>query len=84
MTSLIDAIYDSACKIMIPEILNGDGEYLVRERCFDLELEQLYADLSQAEAARVDDLLAERIMMDQLREEASFRAGFRLALELTR
>lgn len=84
MTDLMDTIYRCASKVFTPELLNEDGEYFSRTQCQELEIKQLYADCDKDTAARVDNVLANQLAIGQLREAASFRAGFRMALELTR
>lgn len=80
----METIYSCASKVFTPELLNEDGEYLSRTQCLELEIERLYADCGKDIAARVDDVLTGQIAVSQMREAASFRAGFRMALELTR
>lgn len=48
------------------------------------EVKRLYAAVDKNTAQRVDDLVTEQAAIAELRECACFRAGFRMALELTR
>lgn len=84
MTDLMETFYDCASKILVADILEKDGEYLSRTRCIESELKRLNETLDKSTALRVDDLLCEQAAIDELREYASFQAGFRVALELTR
>lgn len=84
MAGLMDTFYSCASKILVEDILNNDGEYFSRTRCMDNEIKQLWATLDKDTASHVDDLSAEQLAIGELRECACFRAGFRMALELTR
>lgn len=84
MTDLMDTFYSCACKILVDDILNQDGEYSSRIRYIDNELTRLSAVVDKDIASRFDELLVERGIVGELRECACFRAGFRMALELTR
>lgn len=84
MTKQMDAFYTSLGKTLVADILEEDGEYLVRVSRQDDAVKRLTADLGENAAFRMDDLLVEQIAIGELREGAYFRAGFRLALELTR
>lgn len=84
MNNLMDAFYTSVGKTLVADMLEDDGEYLVRISRQDDAVKRLTADLGENAASRVDDLLVEQMAIGELREGAYFRAGFRLALELTR
>lgn len=84
MTKQMDAFYTSVGKTLVADILEEDGKYLVRVSRQDDAVKRLTADLGENAASRMDDLLVEQIAIGELREGAYFRAGFRLALELTR
>lgn len=84
MTERMDTFYTSIGKTLVAAILNGDGEYLVRASRQAAEVKRLSAVLDEGTASRVDELLTEQLAIGELREGAYFRAGFRLALELTR
>lgn len=83
MTKLMETICGRTCDAMVKEILSGDGEYLVRESRQQEEVERLSRALDSELALRVDNLLSEQLAIGELRESAYFRAGFRMALELT-
>ncbi len=84
MTERMDAFYTRVGKTLVEDILHEDGEYLVRTSRQDDEVKRLLGVLNQDTALLVDNLLTEQLAIGELREEAYFRAGFRLALELTR
>lgn len=84
MSNFMDAFYTCVGKTLVADILSQDGEYLVRTSRQDDEVKRLLGVLNQDTASLVDNLLAEQLAIGELREGAYFRAGFRLALELTR
>lgn len=84
MTELMDTFYSCVSKTIVQELLNEDGEYLVRTSRQDAEVKRLFGVLDRETVPLVDNLLTEQLAIGELREGAYFRAGFRLALELTR
>ena len=84
MTNLMDTFYNCASKILVADILENDGEYLARTHSIENELKRLRETVDENTASCVDELLCEQVVIDELRQYACFRAGFRLALELTR
>lgn len=84
MTKQMDTLYTCVGKTLVADILSEDGEYLVRASRQDDEVKRLLGILNQDTAPLVDSLLTEQLAIGELREGAYFRAGFRLALELTR
>lgn len=84
MTALVDTFYSCVSKAIVEELLAEDGEYLVRTSRQDDEVKRLLGGFNQDTASLIDTLLAEQLAIGELREAAYFRAGFRLALELTR
>lgn len=84
MTERMDAFYTRVGKTLVEDILHEDGEYFVRTSRQDDEVKRLLRVLNQDTASLVDNLLTEQLAIGELREGAYFRAGFRLALELTR
>lgn len=84
MTDRMDAFYSCIQKTLVEDILNEDGEYLVRTSRQDAEVKRLFGVLDRDTVPLVDNLLTEQLAIGELREGAYFRAGFRLALELTR
>lgn len=84
MNNLMDAFYTSVGKTLVANILEEDGEYLIRTSRQDAEVKRLFGVLDRDTVPLVDNLLTEQLAIGELREGAYFRAGFRLALELTR
>ena len=84
MTNCMGTFYTCVGKTIVGDILSEDGEYCVRTSHQNDEVKRLIADLDKSIAPLVDNLLVEQLAIGELRERAYFRAGFRLALELTR
>ncbi len=84
MTELMDTFCRCVSKAIVEELLAEDGEYLVRTTRQDDEVKRLLGSFHQDTASLIDNLLTEQLAISELREAAYFRAGFRLALELTR
>ena len=84
MTKLMDTFYSCVSKAIVEELLAEDGEYLVRTSRQDDEVKRLLGSFNHDTASLIDNLLTEQLAIGELREAAYFRAGFRLALELTR
>jgi len=84
MNNLMDAFYTSVGKTLVDDILLEDGEYLIRTSRQEAEVKRLFGALDRDTALLVDNLVTEQLAIGELREGAYFRAGFRLALELTR
>ena len=84
MSNFMDAFYTCVGKTLVADILSQDGEYCIRTSRQDDEVKRLLGVLNQDTAPLVDNLLTEQLAIGELREGAYFRAGFRLALELTR
>ena len=84
MTELMDTFCRCVSKTIVEELLAEDGEYLVRTTRQDDEVKRLLGSFNHDTASLIDNLLVEQLAIGELRESAYFRAGFRLALELTR
>lgn len=84
MTELMDTFYSCVRKAVETEFLDGDGEYSVRTARQGDEVKHLLGSFNHDTASLIDNLLTEQLAIGELREAAYFRAGFRLALELTR
>ena len=84
MTDLMDTLYHSARDILVTDILNEDGEYGTRVYYLENERKRLNATVDKDTARQINNLLDEKALISALREYACFRAGFRMALELTR
>ena len=84
MNNLMDSFYTSVGQTLVEDILCEDGEYLVRTSRQDDEVKHLLGSFNHDTASLIDNVLTEQLAISELRESAYFRAGFRLALELTR
>ena len=83
MTDLIDILYSYARDHEIAALLSQHDGYNESVRATHAQEKRLRTVLEGA-AASLDDLLGEQGLAQSFREEASFRAGFRFALELSR
>lgn len=83
MSDLIAAIYGCARDVLVSDILSEDGEYFSRVRYLESERKRLVSELDESMAMKVNDLLDEKAAITELCECACFRAGLRIALELT-
>ena len=84
MTESMETICGRTCDALVEEILSVDGEYVNRLRYLEGERARLCAELDVDTAMRINDLLDERAMIGEVRENACFRAGFQLAVALGR
>lgn len=84
MTDLMDILYSYARDYMVRGLLDREPEYGEACRCAAKQEEKLWALVGEEDRERVKDLLGERELKAFYEGEALFRAGFRLALELTR
>ncbi len=84
MISAMQALYNYAQEHMVHRLLTQDPEYAEVLRCADRQEEQFRALLDDAGQERLEALLDERGLLVFHQEQAIFRAGFRLALELMR
>lgn len=84
MTDLIDVLYSYAQDYMLRGLLDREPEYAEACRCADRQERALYELVGEDNKAHLEDLLEERKLMSHYEGEALFRAGFQVALELTR
>lgn len=84
MTSAMQALYIYAQEYMVHPLLAQEPEYEEILRCADKQEQEFCALLDDTAQKRLEALLDERSMLAFHQEQAMFRAGFRLALELTR
>lgn len=84
MTELMETLYTYAQEHGMAAVLVQDAEYEQCGRCARAQEDKLRAALTPDESANLKALLDERDLQLFIRERAAFRAGFRLALELTR
>lgn len=84
MTELMEALYTYAQEHGMAAVLVQDAEYERCGQCVQAQEDKLRAALTPDESANLKALLDERDLQLFIRERAAFRAGFRLALDLTR
>lgn len=84
MSDAMEVLYSYAQDYMACPLLAKEPEYSEILRCADKQEEQFCALLDDAAQERLEALLDERNLLAFHREQAMFRAGFSLALELMR
>ena len=84
MTDLIGILYSYAQDYMLRGILDREPGYAEACHCADRQERTLYELVGKENKAHLEDLLEERKLMSLFEGEALFRAGFQVALELTR
>ena len=85
MTDIItDILHPFAREHEVEAILVQDDRYQESERCARKREAALRAVLDENAANAFNDFLEELRLLQFWEEEAHFRAGFRMALELTR
>ena len=81
---ITDILHSYARKHEVEAILIQNDEYLQSEKCARSQEARLRALLDETAASVFNDFLEELRLLQFKEEEAHFRAGFRMALELTR
>lgn len=84
MTDLMDILYSFAQDHEMKALLVKDDEYQESVRCTQGQEGRLRAVLDETAAHILNDFLEEQKLLQFVQEEVCFRAGFRMALELTR
>ena len=84
MTDLIDILYSYAQDHEVEALLAQDDEYKECVRCTRKQETRLRVSLGKELVGMLDDFLDEQKLLQFKEEEAHFRAGFWVALELTR
>ncbi|MGN0985345.1 MAG: hypothetical protein ACI4OU_02530 [Candidatus Enterenecus sp.] len=84
MTDLMQTLYCFAQENRITGYLEGDSEYHSACRCAEKRKQLLLAALTPEQAGWLDDLLGELQLSCWAETEAAFRAGFAMAMELSR
>lgn len=82
-TDLMDILYSYALDHEIAAFLSQHDGYNESIRCIQGQEKRLRTLLEKT-AGSLDDLLEEQKLMELFREEACFRAGFRIAMSLAR
>lgn len=81
---ITDILHSYARKHEVEAILIQNDEYQQSEKCARSQEARLRALLDETAASVLNDFLEELRLLQFKEEEAHFRAGFRMALELTR
>lgn len=81
---ITDILHSYARKHEVEAILIQNDEYQQSEKCARSQEARLRALLDETAASVFNDFLEELRLLQFEEEEAHFRAGFRMALELTR
>lgn len=81
---ITDILHSYARKHEVEAILIQNDEYQQSEKCARSQEARLRALLDETAASVFNDFLEELRLLQFKEEEAHFRAGFRMALELTR
>ena len=84
MTDPMEALYTYAQERLLPACLCLDPFYAESDLCAQRQTEAVRAALTEQGQAHLKKLLDELELVRAARDRAAFRAGFRLALELTR
>lgn len=84
MTDLIDMLYSFAQDHEIEALLIRNDQYQESVRCTRRQESRLRAALDERAINILDDFLEEQKLLQFMQEKTCFRAGFRMALELTR
>lgn len=84
MTELMEILYSYAQDHEVEALLARDDEYKESVRCTRKQETRLRASLDKGSEDILNEFLGEQKLLQFKEEEAHFRAGFRMALALTR
>lgn len=84
MTDAMDALFLYAQERLIRSLLDTEPEFNNVVSCLERQDNSFRALLDQEIEERFDKLLAEKALLDLFSERAAFRAGFQIAMELSR
>ena len=84
MTDVMEALFQYAQEHMIHALLYQEREYASVRLCAEKQEEAFLALLDETAQKRYDILRDEQNLLSTYYERALFRAGFRLAMELSR
>ena len=84
MTDAMEFLFQYAQKHMLCSLLNQERDYDNISLCAEKQEESFLALLDDAAQKRYEHLQKEQDLLSSLYERALFRAGFRLAIELSR
>ena len=84
MTDIMEVLFQYAQEHMVCALVRQEREYANVRLCAEKQEEAFLALLDDAAQKRYEHLLKEQNLLSTLYERAMFRAGFRLAIELSR
>lgn len=84
MTGLMEILYTYAQDNMLRGLLDQEPEYSNVQHCAGKKEQALRTLVGEENKQHLEDLLEERKLIAFFEGQALFRAGFRIALELTR
>lgn len=84
MTDLLDVLCEYAEDRMLRGLLDREPEYANVCHCADRQERTLLEVLGEEDKERLEGLLEERRLLEFFYGKALFRAGFQIAMELTR
>lgn len=84
MTALMEILYSHAQDHEVEALLARDDEYKECAHCTRKQEARLRASLDETSEGILNEFLDEQRLLQFKEEEAHFRAGFQIALELTR
>ena len=84
MTDVMEALFQYAQEHMVHSLLYQEHEYASVRLCTEKQEEAFLALLDDNAQKRYEHLQKEQDLLSFLYERALFRAGFRLAMELSR
>lgn len=84
MTDAMEVLYSYAQEWLEPALLLAEPQCAEAQRCADEQEKHLRALLSQEALQCLEDFLGERDLLHFFEKQALFRAGFQVAMELSR
>lgn len=84
MTDAMEVLFSYAQERMLNALLNQEHEYASAHLCAKKQEEAFCTLLDEKARERFDSLLDEQNMLTSFYGRAQFRAGFQLAMELSR
>ena len=84
MSAAMEVLFQYADEQMLYSLLNQEPEYAGSRLCVEKQEEAFLALLDDTAHERYDVLRDEQNLLSTFYERAMFRAGFRLAMELSR
>lgn len=84
MTETMEALYKYAEEHLVRSLLEQEREYVSASRCAEKQERDFLALVGEEHGGRLEAVLDERKLLAFFEGQALFRAGFQIALELTR